>query len=231
MNLPPMLLKRLKSRGLKINTNTQTAISDSIEEIIAENYDEDGQLPSIEHGVSSAKQTPSSEHLWTDRIKERIGVTESYNGFKFCPNTYNIWHTCTIYCVNRWSSGRPKPSEKYIQRYKRLARKYPPGPDWKEAYDYGCGSYYFYNSNTQKVSWLPPSHPKARISSSAATYRRQLANSNDEYDFDPTDIGKTKEVLSNYHDDEPGSSQYNFLPAKKQKVRDLERTLSRKHRI
>lgn len=179
------------------------------EEIIAENYDEEDrhiQSQNIEPTSSTSKEP--SEHFWSERIKKRIGVTESYHGFKLCPNKYNIWHNCTLYCVNRWATGRPKPSEKYLRRYKRLLRKYPLGKDWKETYDAACGVYYFYNSSSQKVSWLPPAHPQARISNSAAIFRRQLANSNDKCNFETKNFKNT-------NDGEIGAQFSSFAPSKK----------------
>ncbi|XP_034485826.1 uncharacterized protein LOC117790479 [Drosophila innubila] len=225
MSLPPTLLQRLASRGL---LNKQKASqSEAIEEIIAENYDEDDKshpYTNIEHDTTTTKHTGSNEQFWPDRIKERIGVTESHHGFKFCPNKSNIYHSCTLYCVNRWPTGHAKANEKYLRRYKRLVRKYPLSADWKEMYDNGYGFYYFYNSASRKVSWLPPTHPKARISNSAAIFRKQLANSNDKYNFDTP-------FTSNNNDTEDGPQAPSFAPSKKQKVRDLERTILRKQRV
>ncbi|EDV93922.1 uncharacterized protein LOC6563697 [Drosophila grimshawi] len=229
MSLPPMLLQRLKSRGLVTKQNAQTPVSETVEEIIAENYDEDDknqQHSSVETSTYTSKNTAINEHYWADRIKERMEVTESHHGFKFCPNTYNIWHNCTLYCVNKWANGRPKPKDNYLRRYRRLIRKYPLGANWKDVYDNGCGVYYFYNSATRKVSWLPPTHPNARISNSAATFRKQLANSNDEYNFDTKDFAST-----NYNERETGVHPSTFIPSKKQKKRDLERTFLRKQRL
>ncbi|EDW63170.1 uncharacterized protein PQBP1 [Drosophila virilis] len=226
MSLPPMLLQRLASRGLLITKNDQKPIAEAIEEIIAENYDEDDKNDNNGHHTTNSKYTVINENLWPDRIKERIGVTESHHGFKFCPNIYNIWHTCTLYCVNRWANGRPKPKENYLRRYKRLIRKYPISADWKDVYDNGCGSYYFYNSATRKVSWLPPTHPNARVSSSAAIFRKQLAYSNDEYNFDTKDFTSHK-----YNEIEINTPVSSLYPSKKPKTRDLELKALRKHRI
>lgn len=203
----------------------QKQIPEAIEEIIAENYDEDDKNPPSDYNelkTPPSKFTSANENLWPERIKERIGVTESYHGFKYCPNTYNIWHTCTLYCVNKWANVRPKPKEGYLRRYKRLLRKYPLPADWTEIFDSGCGFYYFYNSMTRKVSWLPPTHPNARVTNSAAMFRKQLANSNDDFNFD------TKDLTNN--DAEIGTQSASYCPTKKQKKRDLERTLLRKHR-
>ncbi|XP_068153080.1 uncharacterized protein PQBP1 [Drosophila tropicalis] len=234
MSLPPALLKRLKNRGLVQKQNATGSVPEAIEEIIAENYDDDDKVrPHSYKGNShsSTKRHASDEHMWTDRIKERIGVTESFHGYKLCPNKYNVWHKCNLYCVNKWTNVRSKPTEKYLQRYKRLLRKYPLEAGWKDVYDSGCGSYYFYNTITQRVSWLPPSHPKARVSQSAAVFRRQLANTNDEYNFDTSELilSKTRNNSAfdtSESDNSTGPSVQ--VPIKKQKVRDLDRMLMRR---
>jgi len=49
-----------------------------------------------------------------------------------------------------------------------MLRRYPlPSADWKEIYDAGVGRYYYWNMDTDEVSWLSPSHPRARISIAA----------------------------------------------------------------
>lgn len=248
MSLPAALLQRLKKRGLvtkqsgkykdqyriqkednQLQLSTGAApISEAIEEIIAENYDDDdksGPYPYKEDTSPEPKRRSVEEKFWSHRIKERIGVNESYHGYKLCPNKYNIYHKCSLYCVNKFnSSPLSQPSHRYLKRYKRLLRKYPLEAGWKDVYDKGCKAFYFYNSTTQTVSWLPPSHPKARITNSAAVFRRQLANSNDEFNFD-TNMVQPKSSNQN-EPDEPDV----FVPAKKQKSRDLERKIQRRRR-
>ncbi|KAH8383968.1 hypothetical protein KR009_011531 [Drosophila setifemur] len=230
MSLPPTLLQRLKKRGLV------TKQGETIEEIIAENYDDDDKNSSPyiykEESAPEPKRRKPEEKFWSHRIKERIGVNESHHGYKLCPNKYNIFHKCSLYCVNRWTnSPHLQPSQKYLKRYKRLMRKYPLEAGWKEIFDNGCKSYYFYNSTTQMVSWLPPSHPKARVTHSAAIFRRQLANSNDEFAFDTQNLVLPKSFGAKDFDEQENpfySSVY--VPAKKQKSRDLDRKLQRRRR-
>ncbi|XP_030382534.1 uncharacterized protein LOC115630041 [Scaptodrosophila lebanonensis] len=235
MNLPPTLLQRLRQRGLLLKDNDLLHNPDELEEIIAENYDEDEKVHHQIRNEFVETKKLSEEHLWPDRMKERIGVAESYHGYKFCPNKYNIWHKCTLYCVNRWPIDRQKPNENYLRRYKRLLRKYPLDERWKQIYEPGCDCYYFYNPISHKVSWLPPSHPKARVSKSAAIFRRQLANSNDEYNFNSSDyltskatdfFPKNDVALETATSDRPSF----FVLGRKQKARDLERALLRKRR-
>ncbi|XP_017005246.2 uncharacterized protein PQBP1 [Drosophila takahashii] len=237
MSLPAALLQRLKKRGLVTKQSGTTPISEAIEEIIAENYDDDdksGPYPYKEDSAPEPKRRSTEEQFWSHRIKERIGVNESYHGYKLCPNKYNIYHKCSLYCVNKFNSSplsHSQPSHKYLKRYKRLLRKYPLEAGWKDVYDKGCKAYYFYNSTTQTVSWLPPSHPKARITNSAAVFRRQLANSNDEFNFDSSNLVLPKSSGLNELDEaeNPFSSSV-FVPPKKQKSRDLDRKLQRRRR-
>lgn len=44
--------------------------------------------------------------------------------------------------------------------------------------------YYFWNTNTDEVSWLPPHHPKAKISLSAEKMKELLRNDEDEEEMD-----------------------------------------------
>ena len=39
-----------------------------------------------------------------------------------------------------------------------------PLPDgWKEMYDPGTGRHFYWCTRTNRVSWLPPGHPKAKV--------------------------------------------------------------------
>ncbi|XP_033239501.1 uncharacterized protein PQBP1 [Drosophila pseudoobscura] len=230
MSLPPLLLNRLKKRGLVKKQNESTSVSEAIEEIIAENYDdEDTNSPYVCRDDTNLenKRRKADEQFWLHRIKERIGVTESHHGYKLCPNKYNVWHKCSLYCVNRWTSTHTQPSQKYLRRFKRLLRKYPIEAGWKKVYDSGCKSFYFSNSTSQTVSWLPPSHPKARATQSAAIFRKQLSNSHDDFFLD----SKTKTANLN----ESLDSENAFISSihgnsKKPKMRDLDRKLQRRQR-
>lgn len=159
------------------------------EEVIAENYDEmdepatqttnadDYQYPSQYDLDHDTVRKPVEDNNWLAQMKTRMGEANSTAGYKCCPNKYNIWHKCTLYCVNRWSEGIPKPSAEYMKRYKRLIRKYPLPKGWVEMYDPGCGVYYFACEADNVVSWLPPTHPKSEVTKCAAAVRRQMEES------------------------------------------------------
>lgn len=84
--------------------------------------------------------------------------------------------------MEHWKDGHIEPDEQYMKRYKRLIDRYPLSKNWTAIYDSGCGAFYFWNEDDQMVSWLPPSHPKAIVSKTAAVMRRdmdfELSNTN-----------------------------------------------------
>ena len=45
-----------------------------------------------------------------------------------------------------------------------MMSKYGPLPEgWREHYDPGAGRHFFWCTKTDKVSWFPPGHPKAKV--------------------------------------------------------------------
>lgn len=155
------------SKGGLFSSNSTVPNS---EEVIAEDYDE-MEYPSQYENYEPAKRP--EENFWIERMKLRIG-DNNYAGFKGCPNKYNIYHKCTLFCVNRWEHCPSEPSREYMIRFRRLLKKYPLPKGWTQTFDMGCGSFYFWNTIDGSVSWLPPTHPKSQVSKSAAVLRRQL---------------------------------------------------------
>lgn len=90
-----------------------------------------------------------------------------------CPNKYNIHHVCSLFCLEKYGEGNDNVPLRIIKRFRRLLVRYPLQKDWVHIWDAGCGAYYFWNKLDDTVSWLPPKHPKAVISKSAATLRRE----------------------------------------------------------
>lgn len=141
---------------------------------------EEYQYPSQYDLDHDLVRKPMEDNNWLQQMKARMGEASSAAGYKCCPNKYNIWHKCTLYCVNRWAEGIPKPSAEYMKRYKRLIRKYPLPKGWVEMYDPGCGCYYFASEAENLVSWLPPTHPKSEVTKCAAAIRKQMEESTGE---------------------------------------------------
>lgn len=141
MPLPPALLKRLAKRGIvdkkRLPSESKSVQQAPAEEIIAEDYDDVDESQSFEYDYDYKSQTKKSQqNFWSERLKKRI-VDGSINGYKGCPNKYNIYHKCSLFCVNTFGDGIKEPSKGYTKRKTRLNRRYPLPKDWKEIYDEG----------------------------------------------------------------------------------------------
>ncbi|XKL68704.1 hypothetical protein PGB90_006473 [Kerria lacca] len=172
MPLPPTLLARLAKRGI-INTKNAKILSDyhdkenvkEDEEIIAENYDE------TEHKKDNFSN--SNNNLTFDSEDLKAHIEAKFKGYPGCPNKYNVWHECTLFCKEYWGDGKKRPSRKYLYYRKKMLEKYTLPENWLEVYDPGTGRYYYWDEENDVVSWLPPSHPRALITDSAAHFREE----------------------------------------------------------
>ena len=130
------------------------------EEVFAESYDEQVVNQSYERVKSAASgQVISATVLDPTR----------YIGHSGCPNKWNVYHDCVLYCKQFWGAGLREPVNKeYVEAHAKMIDKYYPLPDgWREMYDAGVGRHYYWCTKTDKVSWLPPgqrsmvdSHPQ-----------------------------------------------------------------------
>ncbi|RWS00929.1 polyglutamine-binding protein 1-like protein [Dinothrombium tinctorium] len=151
MPLPPALLARLQKRGIINESNEESKEKvEECEEVIAEDYDE-----------------PNSKSLAFTNKKLKAPVTG-------CPNKYNIYHECSDFCQKRWGLGKENASPTLKRKYQKLIKKYPLPDEWQQIWDPGVACYYFWNTDTDEVSWLPPSHPKAIVSMSASKLRAMI---------------------------------------------------------
>lgn len=175
MPLPPALAARLAKRGiLKPNSTNTNDVPNNIppaqvnEEIIAEDYD------------NNPEEVSPKEHFWEGI--EGVNV-DPIKGHKGCPNKSNIYHECSKACVKTWKQGKLTPSEKYLENKRKVLELWPLPAGWEEVYDEGTGYFYFWNVHSNLVSWLPPSHPRAAPSESAAHLREErLLKEGDESD-------------------------------------------------
>uniref|UniRef100_A0A182K311 WW domain-containing protein n=1 Tax=Anopheles christyi TaxID=43041 RepID=A0A182K311_9DIPT len=143
------------------------------EEIIAEDYDEYDQVnPESFEYASKKKNNPAQD--WTEKMKQKMTKRYGYQSVDGCQNKYNIYHLCTMYCVKRYGEVEFDIEKDYEKRVKRLLERYPLPKNWRKEYDIGCKAFYFYNKDTRVVSWLPPTHPDAKLSKSAKLLRREL---------------------------------------------------------
>ncbi|GBP03688.1 hypothetical protein EVAR_69971_1 [Eumeta japonica] len=118
MSLPPALLARLAQRGLvnKQKGQKENALASTAEneEVIAEDYDEmdtvinqqqnseEYQYPTQYDLDHDPTRKPSEDNNWLAQMRARMGEASSAAGYKCCPNKYNVWHKCTLFCVNTW---------------------------------------------------------------------------------------------------------------------------------
>lgn len=54
-----------------------------------------------------------------------------------------------------------------------MLKKYPLPSNWTEVPDGNLDRCYYWNLETDEVSWLPPSHPRSHITQSAMKLRRK----------------------------------------------------------
>lgn len=237
--LPSALLKRLAKRGIIEKQKAKSLIENAEkrekldrEEIIAENYDEEEEGPSFDYEYVRKPE----ENLWKEKMKTRM-TEGGYAGYKCCPNKYNIFHKCTVFCMENWSESNNEPSDEYLKRKKRLLKRYPLPQGWVEVFDSGCSSFYYWNQEDDTVSWLPPLHPKSHISKSAGILRRELEESIpiDMDDSLPPPPGAEDENIptaNNFNQNLESSSKLkndklSGIP-RKPKSRDLDKTLRSK---
>jgi polyglutamine-binding protein 1 len=79
-----------------------------------------------------------------------------------------------MYCVTRYGEVEFEIEKDYDKRHKRLLERYPLPKNWRKVYDIGCKAFYYYNKNNHLVSWLPPTHPDAKVGKSAKVLRKEL---------------------------------------------------------
>ena len=147
------------------------------EEVFAENYDE--------HVVNQSYEKVKTAN--SGALNNANDLTK-FIGHTGCPNKWNVYHECVLYCKQFWGAGLREPVNKeYIAAHSKMIAKYYPLPDgWREMYDAGLGRHYYWCTKSDKVSWLPPGHPKAKITDPASKVREAMAlkKSEDKYKED-----------------------------------------------
>nr|CAG4652023.1 EOG090X0A6P [Triops cancriformis] len=132
-------------------------------------------------------------------------------GYSGCPNKWNINHECVAYCRQRWGEGKVYPDPEY-EKLKEMMLAYYPLPDgWHDVYDAGTGFHYYWDVNTDQVSWFPPYHPKFHVSLSAAKLRANLLN--------PPPQEKSDEDMS--EDEEERKSRFQKLKEDREKRQEM----------
>ncbi|XP_015792304.1 polyglutamine-binding protein 1 [Tetranychus urticae] len=136
-NLPPALLARLQRRGIVPGSNKKAKDQEPEEEVIAEDYDD----PAAMKGSGNGKDMAPG-----------------------CPNKYNVHHDCSDFCFKHWGQGEVNPPPTIQRKYNKILKKYPLPANWQQVWEPGLVRYYFWNTVSDEVSWLPPGHPEAKIS-------------------------------------------------------------------
>ncbi|XP_071042845.1 polyglutamine-binding protein 1 [Parasteatoda tepidariorum] len=200
MPLPAALLSRLKKRGIVKQVEPEIE-----EEVIAEDYDDN----------ENRMDTQNGDVDLTTELKE------PWDG---CPNKWNIYHDCTVFCKETWGFGKKQPSPKSERKRLAMLKKYPLPNGWEETYDPGAGRYYYWNTATGEVAWLSPSHPRCKISPPAEKLRAVLK----ENFLEPMDEGEDQDQSdSEDSEDEDNELNEERNRMERQRKRDLGRERAR----
>ena len=187
MPLPPALAARLAKRGIINKSEAQQ--QHAKEEVFAESYDKD------EEHEKKSKSKPQNSRL--------------FMGYPGCPNKWNAYHDCEPFCLNTYGSGRRQDDLEpdYKRRYEAMRKKYcePLPDDWKEHFDPGTGRHFYWCTRTDKVSWLPPGHPKAKVTEAASRLREVLSQDKDNLDSD--DENRNMDLDSDMSEDASNSDE------------------------
>lgn len=155
MPLPAALAARLAKRGLLKKDERE-----EVEEVFAEDYDVSRRSRPFA-SLESEQEEPMEENDSEELVHECLA----------CPNRSNPYHMCVEYCKKRWGFKKFKPDPELGKKHERLMSRYPPPSGWVEVGDPETGRYYYWNLETDEVSWLPPQHPRANVSLSAERLR------------------------------------------------------------
>jgi len=180
MPLPAALAARLAKRGIIHNQpksrSGQVAAEEPKEEVFAESYDNDDKGDRGRGSGSNATITSAT-------VSSNLDTLDT--GFPGCPNKWNVYHSCVLACQHRWGAGKITPDPEYAEKHKKMMAKYGPLPEgWREQYDPGTGRHYYWCMRTDRVAWLPPGHPKAKLTEAASQIREMVQLQEDEDDED-----------------------------------------------
>jgi len=194
MPLPPALAAKLAKRGLLKDSSVsgydpqagrvvdnkaqyEQPPPQEEEEVFAEDYDDDDDdmdgVPAPPPPRSQDRPGPPGSNSNIDHLKKA-----KYIGHAGCPNKWNIHHECVLFCRTFFGTGLKEPTDtEYIRVHNQMVEKFFPLPDgWREMYDAGTGRHYYWCTKTDKVSWLPPGHPRSKATEAASKIRELLAS-------------------------------------------------------
>ncbi|CAF3413612.1 unnamed protein product [Rotaria socialis] len=169
MPLSSALQARLIERGILNAANINAAIDASAdndeksEEVFAESYDERED----HHPAATAPKKAISSNFSAADVQ--IEFEECIK----CPNKWNPYHTCVEYCRKRYGIKHYTADSATEKRRRRMLKKYPLPTNWREVPDANIDRCYYWNLETDEVSWLPPSHPRSHITQSGIKLRQK----------------------------------------------------------
>ncbi len=248
MPLPPALAARLAKRGIipkKEGSQGEAAASGrrGEEEVFAESYDGDQDARDRHRATGRTAVRGGSNQDDKTRYMVSAGLTELvfrtrfklglFQGYPCCPNKWNVYHECCLWCQNTWAPGKLNPDPEYLKRFKRMMDKYGPLPDeWKEKYDPGTGRHYFWCTRTDRVSWLPPGHPKAKITEAASRVREVLASqvTVEEEEDDDDEDDQAMDLDSDMESDEEDDDEDREIRDRREREKEKRRSDQERYR-
>jgi len=175
MPLPAALAARLAKRGIISKKSAQQqSVKQPDEEVFAESYDDHEDVPAPKTNVNTTREPAKIPMVTNAEAMEQL----KYMGYQCCPNKWNVYHECLPFCQNYWKKNQstgPEPGSEYAEKYKVMMEHIGELPEeWQEKWDPGTGRHYYWCTRTDKVSWLPPGHPKAKITEAASRVREMI---------------------------------------------------------
>jgi len=170
MPLPPALAARLAKRGLLKESSEKPVEAVSAidgEEIIAEDYDDETRQISLPGALHNAYKQVDDEPFDQTLVYETPA----------CPNRSNAYHECVAFCKQRWGMKTFQHDPSLDKKHDRLIHKYPLPAGYVEVGDPDTGRFYYWNTETDEVTWLPPQHPRAKLGLSAERLKELMQKS------------------------------------------------------
>lgn len=193
-------MERLKKRGIVPPSDKEErqqpptrSYNKEGEEVIAEDYDDDDSGSDTENSDkddAEVHEQSSRENRSISRNQSSLARPRS--PVAGCPNKVNLHHSCTDYCLTTYGKGKECPSPRTERKYQSLLKRFPLPPSWNDVWEPGTGRYYFWNTETDEVSWWPPLHPKARPSLSVYKLR-QMTEEDDRFGSNSEESDEDKE--------------------------------------